>query len=528
MGISSIYWGVFFKMDSISINRQIIDVQSWAKKTLTSLGYEIQDEPQIIRGVPWSCVHCFSTSKGRVFLKHMDAEFALEPVVLKYLHDNVTQNVTSVIASNEQLLCFLMKDSGEPLRPILKTGFRQELFSRALMLCADIQIACIPHVKKLIALGVNDWRLDKIPDLYHEFLNQKEMLKADGLTESEIKTLHHLIPTMRSLCQALKAYNIPESIEHCDFHDNNVLIKGDTLTINDWGDACISHPFFSCVSALESAKRNHNLQEDDLYANILSTYLDQWQSYGSKNELLEALALARKIRYFMFALNFSRVKSCPGIEKYPEFRGYIAGALRDFINADHIIPIDSSRPELPDLIAKNTPKNILIVGCSGSGKSTLAKELSLLLGLRILYLDHFYWAPGWVLRDIKEVHALIAKNIEEDGWICDGNNSSSFALRLPKAEMLIWLDLPRSTCIWRVLKRITKYRGKQREDLPPGCVDRFNWAFLKWVWNFNKNSRPKLEKLYQETEGQLERAHLTSPQEVEKFIHLMKEQIHGQ
>lgn len=173
------------------------------------------------------------------------------------------------------------------------------------------------------------------------------------------------------------------------------------------------------------------------------------------------------------------------------------------------------------------PKNILIVGCSGSGKSTLAKALSQITGLRIIYLDHFYWAPCWVLRDIKEVHALIAKDIEQDGWICDGNNSSSFAMRVPKADMLIWLDLPRRTCIWRVLKRITMHHGKTRDDLPPGCVDRFNWDFLKWVWNFNKNSRPKLEQLYLETEGQLERLHLQSQQEVDQFIEMMKEKVHG-
>lgn len=162
--------------------------------------------------------------------------------------------------------------------------------------------------------------------------------------------------------------------------------------------------------------------------------------------------------------------------------------------------------------------NSMIVGCAGSGKSTLARQLSSITGSRVVYLDHFYWAPGWVLRDIKEVHALIAKGLQQDGWICDGNNSSSFALRVPKADMLIWMDLPRSTCIWRVLKRITEHRGKQRPDLPPGCVDRFNWDFLKWVWNFHKNSRPKLEKLYQETEGKLERVHLKTQAEVDEFV----------
>ncbi|MBP6985205.1 MAG: GNAT family N-acetyltransferase [Alphaproteobacteria bacterium] len=322
----------------------------WAKETLSSLQYDIQGEPKIVREVPWSCVYSFNTSKGRVFLKYMDPEFSLEPKLLKYLHDNVTQNVTEVIASDGQLSCFLMKDAGEPLRPILKAEFNQELFAHALTLCADIQLTCIPHVDRLIALGINDWRLDKIPILYKEFIDKKELLKADGLTESEIEQLHHLTSTMDYLCDKLKAYGIPETIEHCDFHDNNILIQDAVMTINDWGDASISHPFFSCVSALESAKRNHNLQ-DDAYMKILCTYLDKWSSYGSKQDLLTAFTLARQIRFFMFALSFSRIKSCPEIDKFPEFNGYMAEALRSFITSGYIIPIEPSHPELPAVIA---------------------------------------------------------------------------------------------------------------------------------------------------------------------------------
>lgn len=303
----------------------------WAKNTLVSLGYDIQDEPRIVREVPWSCVYSLSTSKGRIFLKYMDPEFGFEATLLKYLYDHVTQNVTGVIASNERISCFLMKDAGEPLRPLLKAGFNQDIFSRALTLCADIQITCIPHVEKLIALGVNDWRLDRIPTLYETFLTQKDLLLADGLIESEIEYLNKLTPTMGSLCKKLKTLGIPETIEHCDFHDNNVLIKDSSLTINDWGDACISHPFFSCVSALESAKRNHKLGEEEL-EHARHKYLERWNDFGTEDGLLQAFALARAIRYFMFALSFSRIKTCPEIDKFPEFNGYIAEAMRDFIN----------------------------------------------------------------------------------------------------------------------------------------------------------------------------------------------------
>ncbi len=167
--------------------------------------------------------------------------------------------------------------------------------------------------------------------------------------------------------------------------------------------------------------------------------------------------------------------------------------------------------------------NILIVGCSGSGKTTLAEHLSQITGLRIIYMDHIYWKPSWDLRSQEEITALITKEIEHVGWICEGNNAQTFSLRVPKARMLIWLDLPRRTCLWRVIKRTLKYYGRTRTNSPQGCPERFDWDFFKLIWSYNKVSRPGLEKLYLETEGQLDRYHLRSAQEVDQFIKAMKQ-----
>jgi adenylate kinase family enzyme len=172
--------------------------------------------------------------------------------------------------------------------------------------------------------------------------------------------------------------------------------------------------------------------------------------------------------------------------------------------------------------AQRKLRNILIVGCPGGGKSTLAEQLSQITGLRVIYMDHIYWKPGWVLRSQEEITALITKEIERDGWICEGNNAQTFSLRVPKAQMLIWLDLPRRTCLWRIIKRTLKYYGKTRESSPQGCPERFDWDFFKLIWNYNKASGPRLKKLFQETEGQLERVHLKSANEVSLFIDAMK------
>jgi adenylate kinase family enzyme len=41
-------------------------------------------------------------------------------------------------------------------------------------------------------------------------------------------------------------------------------------------------------------------------------------------------------------------------------------------------------------------QKIMIIGPSGSGKSTLARQLGEILNIPVIYLDIYYWRPGWV------------------------------------------------------------------------------------------------------------------------------------
>lgn len=310
-------------------NQKIIQ---WAKDYLSANGYKILVEPQIMRNMLWSCVIKFDTSKGRIFLKLMTKDFSIEPKILSFLSAYITQKAPNIIALNQDLSCFLMHDYGTPLRLILKESFNLELYCKALEIYADIQIKTISYVDELLLMNVNDWRLKNLPQLYNDFIKQKEMLLADGLMSFEFDVLNNLTPKLEILCERLAAYKIPETIEHGDFHDNNILIQGDEIIINDWGDTSIAHPFFSIVSVLESAKRNHQLQESDqFYLNLRNTYLAQWKNYETEDKLLEAFKVAQKIRYFIFALSFSRIQLCEGIDLFPAYKGYVTTSLRDFI-----------------------------------------------------------------------------------------------------------------------------------------------------------------------------------------------------
>jgi len=91
-----------------------------------------------------------------------------------------------------------------------------------------------------------------------------------------------------------------------------------------------------------------------------------------------------------------------------------------------------------------------------------------------------------------------AELVKKEEWIIDGNFNATMDIRLNVADTIIYVDISRVICIYRVLKRMIQYRGKSRLDMAAGVNERFDIDFLKWVWDYPKTKKPLiLEKLEQ-------------------------------
>jgi adenylate kinase family enzyme len=77
----------------------------------------------------------------------------------------------------------------------------------------------------------------------------------------------------------------------------------------------------------------------------------------------------------------------------------------------------------------------------------------------------------------------------------DGNYSGTLAQRLAAADAVVHLDMPRWLCLLRILRRTLLGYGRRRADVAPGCPERFDRAFILWVWNYPHRSRPKTLRL---------------------------------
>ncbi|MFC8849343.1 MULTISPECIES: AAA family ATPase [unclassified Micromonospora] len=137
-------------------------------------------------------------------------------------------------------------------------------------------------------------------------------------------------------------------------------------------------------------------------------------------------------------------------------------------------------------------RRILVVGSSGAGKSTLARAVARRLDLPLVHLDRHYWRPGWVAPDRAVWRTTVAALAAEPAWVMDGNYGSTLDLRLPRADLLVLVDLPWPLCLARVVRRRWARRSSGRPDLPPGCPERLDLDFLGYVARYPRRSRPRV------------------------------------
>lgn len=138
---------------------------------------------------------------------------------------------------------------------------------------------------------------------------------------------------------------------------------------------------------------------------------------------------------------------------------------------------------------------ILILGSGGSGKTTFARKLSDQTKLPVIHLDALHWKPNWIAPDKQSWQTQVAALVQQDTWILDGSYFGTLPLRLQRAQLIIYLDIPNWRCIWNIFKRRIQYasfRGKIRPGMPPGCPETIYFSFLKWVWTYPWKEKPKV------------------------------------
>jgi adenylate kinase family enzyme len=106
--------------------------------------------------------------------------------------------------------------------------------------------------------------------------------------------------------------------------------------------------------------------------------------------------------------------------------------------------------------------------------------------------------------------------ISGQSWIVDGNYGGTFDIRFARADTVIVLSLPRWRCVSRALHRTLRNYGKAIQAA--GCKERVDLKFLRWVWRYPIDSRPRLDAALERHRGNLRVIELTSTDDARAFL----------
>jgi adenylate kinase family enzyme len=161
-------------------------------------------------------------------------------------------------------------------------------------------------------------------------------------------------------------------------------------------------------------------------------------------------------------------------------------------------------------------RRIAVVGPGGAGKSTFSRALGRRAGLPVVHLDQHYWKPGWIATPAAEWAARQETLLADDSWVADGNYGATFDLRFARADTVIVFAPRRLTCVAGVLRRWARHYGRDLQAA--GCPEHVSVDFLRWIWRYPVDSRPRLDAALERHRGHLQIVELRSRRAAAAFL----------
>jgi hypothetical protein len=303
--------------------------QELAKRSIKAVGPIKQHH---IR--PWSIVLLVPTDRGNIYFKATAEVLGFEPAVSQAISRWQPELIPEVLAIDAEQRWMLMVDGGQRLREAFRAGLAVDSWSQILAKYALLQQTLSTHVDEMFSFGVRDRLLPVLPGLYAVLLADYELLLIDrkgGITSSEYQRLLDSRPRVAEMCRQLAGFNIPASLHHNDLHDANIFVDEDRYLFYDWGDSSVSHPFFSLRTVFVSIENTFGFQEGHpIFEDLASDYLDAWRDYESKEDLLRAFEISRRLWSISSAVKYQTLQvHMESIRN--DFADAVPGLLQEFL-----------------------------------------------------------------------------------------------------------------------------------------------------------------------------------------------------
>lgn len=281
------------------------EVRAWIGSALTRLGARAAGAAVTVHEQPWSTVLRIPTDRGDVFFKANTPSLRHEAQVVALLGERRPDCIPRLLAADPERGWMLMENAGTRLRDLIEREHTLTRWLDVLPLYAGIQIDLADRADELVAHGAPDLRLARLPAAYERLLDE-----VVGLPPGQAQRLREAVPRVEALCEELAAHGLQETIQHDDLSDGQVYLRDGRYVVLDWGDACVSHPFFSMAVTLEGVIA---WGVDDVQGSVdagpfRDAYLEPFarQGAGTLEELADACGTAMRLGWVCRAVNGDR------------------------------------------------------------------------------------------------------------------------------------------------------------------------------------------------------------------------------
>ncbi|MFE5797449.1 aminoglycoside phosphotransferase family protein [Streptomyces sp. NPDC056503] len=268
------------------------EVFGWVERVLASRGL-VEAGVREVRVRPWSVLVRFRTGGGErdaVWLKAGAPSNAFEAGLAGALAEWTPEHVMTPLAVDAGRGRALLPDGGPLFRDVLDAGAAgPEAWTTALGRYGEMQRRLVPYASRFSALGVPGARTRELPDVFDALVARNPLFDAD-----ERAALLRRRSRLVDLCAELDAYGLPDSLDHGDLHDGQILAPSPgRFTFFDWGDACAAHPFGSLLVPVREVRQRYGPEH---VAPMVDAYLEHWTGLGpSPAELRRAAVLAVRL-----------------------------------------------------------------------------------------------------------------------------------------------------------------------------------------------------------------------------------------
>jgi hypothetical protein len=278
------------------------EAERWMRERLRAIAREPTGLIEQVRNNSISSVLRAHTAEGDVYLKAASPHFRHEARITRGLAGRFPEHLPRMLAADEERSWMLLED----FSPLLR-GAPLETWQETLLIAGELQRRCVGEEDWLFSIGCADRRLAVLRDQIPVLVDAPEV-RAE-LDEALRRKLVARVSELQAMCDELAGCGVPETLIHGDLHGGNVARGGGRVTIFDWTDGAVGHPFLDLVTFLPTERRKPPGVDDAKAAarRLTDAYLEGWTTFASPAQLRRAIELLKAVGQLHHAQSYLQI-----------------------------------------------------------------------------------------------------------------------------------------------------------------------------------------------------------------------------